>query len=459
MHRIRLAALTLLTACVGYGEAPGYATIYTFKGGQDGASPNGVVLGKNGDLYGTTYTGGVNECGVNVYFWCGSVFQLTPAEGGTWTKTIIFSFNGADGALPSQPYEDAPGPRPIFGANGALYGTTENGGQYDSAAGDLGGTVFELTPPSSTGAAWTETALYSFQNNPQAPHAPYGGLLLTSTGALLGTTFTNFFSYQTFEQGGTAFELIPPAESGASWTLNNLIDFLTADIGMDPAAGVMASGGSLYGTLSNAAFTCGSVYELSPPTSPGGAWSGQAIYTFGGPPGPCFSIAPLTVGPGGVLYGTTYIGGSGSPSCTPSIFSGCGTVFQLTPPMPGGTWTESVLYSFTASGGDGAFPAAGVILGKNGVLYGTTTYGGSATSGSSCNSGAGATGCGTVFQLTPPAVAGGPWTETILHSFTGQNGDGSIPGPLTLSPKGVLFGPARSGGGTDGAGTIFALVP
>jgi len=225
------------------------------------------------------------------------------------------------------------------------------------------------------------------------------------------------------------------------------------------AAGVLGLGGSLYGTLSDV-FGCGSVYELSPPTSPGSAWSGKAIYTFGGPPDACDPLAPLTVGPGGVLYGTTFEGGSGLPCAVePYFVSGCGTVFQLTPPTaPGGAWTESILYSFTGSGGDGAYSAAGVVLGKNGVIYGTTLNGGSATSGSPCSE-AGVSGCGTVFQLTPPAVAGGPWTETILHSFTGQNGDGSIPGPLTLSPKGVLFGPAQRGGGTAGAGTIFAVVP
>lgn len=71
----------------------------------------------------------------------------------------------------------------------------------------------------------------------------------------------------------------------------------------------------------------------------------------------------------------------------------------------------------------------------------------------------GATGCGTVFELTPPATPGGAWTETILYSFTGQNGGGSTPGPLTLGPTGtVLYGPT-SGGGTAGKGTIFALEP
>lgn len=231
MHRIRLAALTLLTACVGYGQAPAYATIYTFKGGTDGAAPNGVVLTKNGDLYGTTKTGGVNECGINISFWCGSVFQLTPAEGGTWAKTIIFSFNGTDEGLPSWDWEGGPGARPVFGANGALYGTTENGGENDPSANFLGGTVWELMPPSAAGGAWTETVLYSFQDNPQDPNSPYGGLLVTSTGLVIGTTFTNDYPPCCLFEGGTAFELVPPSESGGSWTLSNLINFETAGIG------------------------------------------------------------------------------------------------------------------------------------------------------------------------------------------------------------------------------------
>ncbi len=116
-----------------------------------------------------------------------------------------------------------------------------------------------------------------------------------------------------------------------------------------------------------------------------------------------------------------------------------------------------MIYLFTALNGDGAYPAAGVVLGKDGALYGTTTYGGSATSNSPCVYMGATPGCGTVFKLTPPTTPGGAWTETILHSFTGQNGEGSIPGPLTLSANGVLYGPTFSGGG--GAGTIFALQP
>jgi uncharacterized repeat protein (TIGR03803 family) len=225
---------------------------------------------------------------------------------------------------------------------------------------------------------------------------------------------------------------------------------------------VVSVGGSLYGTAFG--LGCGDVYQLSPPTASGGTWTGTAIHSFGGPTSDgCASEAPLTVGPGGVLYGTTFAGGSGTPcSVLPYLSSGCGTVFQLTPPTTeGGDWTETVIYSFAGMNGDGALPAAGVVLGENGVLYGTTSYGGSATSGSSCIYYGGTsetTGCGTVFAITPPAAPGGPWIETILHSFTGQNGDGANPGPLFLSPTGVLYG-ATVAGGAAGQGTIFAVKP
>jgi uncharacterized repeat protein (TIGR03803 family) len=225
---------------------------------------------------------------------------------------------------------------------------------------------------------------------------------------------------------------------------------------MYPVAGVVSVGGSLYGTtaVSDEAGGCGYVYELSPPVGGGGVWTPAATYTFGGSPSDgCQSYAPLTEGPGGVLYGTTSTGGSGN--C--EEFGGCGTVFELTPPAaPGAAWTETVIYNFTAANGDGAYPVTGVVLGKNGVLYGTTGSGG-AISGSPCFF-IGIPGCGTVYELMPPASPGGHWTETILHSFTGQNGDGAIPGPLTVGPDGVLYGPT-SGGGSAGHGTIFALEP
>ena len=182
------------------------------------------------------------------------------------------------------------------------------------------------------------------------------------------------------------FALEPPASSGGGWTEYTLFNLWSNQaLGTNPNAGVIWVGGSLYGTTyyNGEEGGCGSVYELSPPATPGSAWTGTAIHTFGGGDG-CASMAPVTVAPGGVLYGTTYTGGSGTV-CEAGLAGGCGTVFQLTPPTSaGGAWTETVIYSFTGINGDGAYPLTGVVLGKNRVLYGTTPYGGSGTAGSPC---------------------------------------------------------------------------
>jgi len=121
-----LIALALLTAQGGFAQASGYTTLYSFKGGSDGASPEGVILSKNGAVYGTTLYGGANTCETETSFYlCGTVFELAPAKEVPWTKTVLYSFNGASGALPSY------GARLVFGQNGALYGTTMAGGSND----------------------------------------------------------------------------------------------------------------------------------------------------------------------------------------------------------------------------------------------------------------------------------------------------------------------------------------
>ena len=146
--------------------------------------------------------------------------------------------------------------------------------------------------------------------------------------------------------------------------------------------------------------------------------------------------AGVVVAKSGLLYGTTATGGS----------SNYGTVFELKPPVsPSKVWTETVLYSFGGPPSDGSSPNA-VMIGENGTLYGTTAGGGSA-------------GNGTVFQLTPPASPAGAWTESVLHSFTGQNGDGLFPvGAVVLDQSGALYGATYRGGLSD-VGTIYQLTP
>ncbi|HUO31288.1 MAG TPA: choice-of-anchor tandem repeat GloVer-containing protein [Bryobacteraceae bacterium] len=428
-----LAALTL-PAMPPAAAAATYSVIYSFKGGADGASPyGGLVQSSAGQLFGTTYTGGTGEYG--------TVFELGQGTSG-WEKTVLHNFSGPDGEVPSDTL--------VFDSAGNLYGRTRWGGANN------GGTVFDLIPPSAPGDPWTQNVLYSMPSGScnNLPRGPLGSVLISPSGALITTASVN----TCVPDGGTLFLLRPPAQAGGSWTESTLINFTQGSLGSTILAGVVGRGNSVYGTawFNTAAGGCGDVYE-STPTPSTGTWTGTLVHAFQGSDG-CNSGATLTPGPNGVFYGTTYDGGILGPCIIPTN-GGCGVVFELTPPAAqGGTWTESVLYYFTAANGDGAYPSANVVLGPNGVLYGTTQYGGSATTGSPCSSN-GVSGCGTVFQLTPPTTPGGAWTETILHSFTGQNGDGSIPmAGLLAASDGTLYG-TTSGGGASNKGTVFSIVP
>ena len=141
------------------------------------------------------------------------------------------------------------------------------------------------------------------------------------------------------------------------------------------------------------------------------------LYSFAQDPNDGSNPNAIVIGSGGVLYGTTEFGGTAR----------LGAVFALTPPAsPGGPWTETVLNSFPSHHHDGGGPIAGVVIGRGGVLYGATPYGGSSLGG-------------TVFALTAPASPGGPWSETVLYDFSGVP-NGNKPDALAISRDGVLYG-------------------
>ena len=126
----------------------------------------------------------------------------------------------------------------------------------------------------------------------------------------------------------------------------------------------------------------------------------------------------------GVLYGATLSGGTDLK----------GTVFSLTPPsVVGGLWTERILFDFASSSNPSGYnaPLAGLAIDKNGVLYGTTKLGGGDASCLVMDE----QGCGAVFSLTPPAIAGGDWTFAILHAFNLDDNNGAFPG-LGFGPIG-----------------------
>ena len=355
--------LLVFAACTrAQTPSPTLTTLYT--GGMGGAQPYaGVVIGSGGVLYGTATYGGTGSC----YLGCGTVFSLTPpaSSGGAWTEAVLHSFGGSDGSYPEASV--------VIGSGGVLYGTTTFGGSGPCSNGC--GTVFSLTPPASPGGAWTEAVLYNFQSGSPLSGSPLG-VVIGSAGALYGAT----------SDGGS---------------------------------------GSCPGG-------CGTVFSLTPPASPGGVWTETVVHSFAAAIDAAFPDAGVVIGNGGVLYGTGAYGGTGS--CP----GGCGAVFSLAPPTsPGGAWTETVLYSFRG-GSDGSGPTAGVVVGSGGVLYGTTAGTGS--------------GAGTVFSLTPPASPGGAWTEAVLHDFTcGSDGCSPFAG-VVIGSGGVLYGTTFST-----PGTVFSL--
>jgi len=200
-----------------------------------------------------------------------------------------------------------------------------------------------------------------------------------------------------------------------------------------PAGLIRGPRGSLYViTNSGGTYADGTLFQLTPPSAGGADWTGTLLYTFSLGPGGAFPSS-LVAGPGGSLYGTAALVGS----------SGNGSAFQLVPPgTSGGPWTETDLYEFQGLA-DGSGPN-GVIRGPHGSLYGTTLG----------RYPAGGNGQGTVFQLTPPSIPGGPWTKTILHSF-GEYYNCGPDSPLILS-GGNLYGAACQ---SLIDGVIFELQP
>jgi uncharacterized repeat protein (TIGR03803 family) len=189
---------------------------------------------------------------------------------------------------------------------------------------------------------------------------------------------------------------------------------------------VKDSHGVLYGTTAG---NPGTFFSLSPPSSPGGQWTENVLYQFGVATGDGAVPSGVVRGPGGDLYGTTSSGGT----------YGEGTVFQMTPPpAPGGSWTETVLWSF-GSPGDGTYPAGSIAIDGGGIIHGVTNLGGSFHEG-------------TAFTVAP--ASGGAWSETIIHNF-GGDGDGCQPTSIVLDANGTAYGTTL--GPCDGHGTVFSI--
>jgi hypothetical protein len=234
------------------------------------------------------------------------------------------------------------------------------------------------------------------------------------------------------------------ARSGTS-TLEVLHAFRDPRRGMNPIAPVVAdASGNLYGETFDFAKPdpnggCGTVFKLMPSR---GSYVETTLHRFQNKPDGCSPDGGLAMDSSGALYGTTDWGGR-----TPGL--GAGTVFKLTP--VGSGYRYRVVYRFKDHR-DGAWPTGGVILDKNGTLYGTTQYGASYACAGNTE------GCGTVYSLTPN---GSTYTEKILHVFKGGK-DGLLPlGAPAMDSSGSLYGTTWLGGGfgSIGVGTVYKLSP
>lgn len=385
--------------------------IYSFAGA-DGSSPTSNLLRDfNGNLYGTTSSGGSQGAG--------TVFELSP-NGGDWTEQTLYTFQGgSDGSDPSSGL--------IADSAGNLYGETAGGGSQSN------GTIYELSP---SGSNWTKTTLYSFVDASTGMF-PNGGLLFDSNGNLYGTTAQGGVPLAL----GTVFQLTP--DGHGNWTEKVIFEFGNGHDGGMPLAGLVAdSQGNLFGTTFAGYGVAGAVYELIPRQN--GKWRRKVLHGFKGGKDGEFPSGNLVLDASGNVYGTAQEGGAQQSGSCP--FGGCGTVFKLT--RSAKTWRFSVLYTFNG-GQDGKQPDGALAFDASGNLYGTTEQGG----GTGCLNG---WGCGTVFELSPSAK--GPWTETVLHRFV-KMPDGLQPqGALLADPQGNWYGTTLTGG-ANSAGTIFELTP
>jgi len=159
----------------------------------------------------------------------------------------------------------------------------------------------------------------------------------------------------------------------------------------------------------------------------------------------------------GNLYGATLFGGGKGANCN-DLYGYCGTIFELSPPRAtakSNVWTEKILYNFEGvDTGDGGNPNGGLLFGKNGVIYGTTSIG-----GYDCPHNSGQ-GCGTLFSLSPPENDNSLWVESILHDFGYREDGGGPNGDLVFDSNGNLYGSTLGGGaGRIHSGIVFRFSP
>jgi len=406
--------LVIILAIVMFGGSAsagsGEQMLWRFaQTGAAGNTPDDLIADSAGNLYGANNVGGANGFG--------TIYELSPpsTSGGPWTLTVLYSFpNG------STLFGAGPGSL-ILDHAGNLYGTTIEGGQH------LFGSVFQLTPPATSGGQWTETDLYSFGGwDGYQPE----GLALDPQGNLYGATYGGG-RYCLGAGCGTIYKLTPPATSGNPWTRTVLYYFkgVLGQIGNGDGAApfnvIFDKNGNLFGVTfygghCEVGGCSGTIFKLQRPSKKGQPWQESILFRFPFSNGNDGPFSGLTIDKSGALYGTT-----------------ASSVYQLS--SVNGVWTQKILIS-------GAYLYSGLIIDGSGNLYGTTLYDSTNVNG-------------TVYKLSATN-----FTETLLYSFAGGF-DGSAPiSAPAFGLGGAIYGATLRGGSqqcqsNQGCGTVFRVAP
>jgi uncharacterized repeat protein (TIGR03803 family) len=368
----------------------------------DGESPVGLVLGMDGDFYGTTRIGGSSNR-------AGTVFKITPS--GTLTTLHTFCVRGTSTWCP-----DGAGPNGLIqGTDGNFYGTTSRGGRASR------GTFFRITP------AGALTTLYSFCviGSCEDGSTPISGVIEGNDGNFYGTTSGGF------THAGTVFKM---TSHGTLTTLYRFCSKPNCTDGAVPDGLIQGSDGDLYGTTEAGGYQvplancgaflfagCGTIFKITVSGKLTTLYSFCRVVDIIDFSGVCQDgngLAGLIQGTDGNFYGTTGEGGSG-PCSFDEVFLGCGTIFRIT-----SSGKLTTLYNFCSTNmlcPDGVGPNA-LTQGTDGSFYGTASGGGIGYVigvGPTCPPGADPPqGCGTAFRLF---VGLGPFVE--IQPTTGKSGE------------------------------------
>ena len=356
--------------------------------------------------------------------------------------STLYTFQG--GSDGGNPYTETLVPGP----DGSLFGSTRVGASGSAA-------VFQLSPSAGGSTPWKYTLLQSFTGDQNGGRPT--GLMAGPAGSLLGEAI----------QGGNSacgagcgliFQLSPSFNGQAPWTEKILYTFTGGTDGEYPRDGLVRDGqGNLFGTTVSSGLCggsgCGTVFELSPPALGQTAWTLTTLYTFADDKSGYYPAGKLLPDQSGGFFGITWGGGKGGRVCY-YYYTGCGTVYHLTPPGDDlGPWNKTIIYRFSGYP-DGQTPFTALNMDAAGNIYGMTNNGGLRQHCRQITPG----GCGTVFELSPSFGGRGPWIFSLPWQFSGQR-DGNQPNAAGLLPVKGQYITTTAGDGLRDFGTIDLFTP